>query len=302
MPDAPPTPPGDIPRAVDVRETTAKSFRTSNDGVTHERTWVVTMPGKGDGPVAAVLQPEIPRRFDLHPQDGFSVATEIEARELDDDEYTFTVTVRYESGQQEAEEEQDPNPLNRPIVYRFSSTAGEEIVAKDLDGKVIKSSSDEPLDVKRTTSTVDIIVTRNEPVFPLGTMLEFGNTINSQEFFSLPKRTVQLVTMGGESQVEGGILFFPVTYSFKYKRNGWNIKTLDVGTRKRNPDWNPTMPANQAWISLVDNAGYQFQGFTALDGNGQPLGPGAQEVFLPVGDDPWKLYAEKDFSVLNLEP
>lgn len=299
MPD--PTPRHEIPEASEVIETTDRTARVSSDGVDLVRTWSVRMPSVNNGARGALIQTEIPRRGQRHPEETYTFCDSVEAVPDSEDEYIFLVTARYKSSAASPNEPEE-NPLFRSMKYVLTDTTTQEEVAEDLDGVKVVNSSSEPLfNAIRTVANHVLTITRNEPFFPWGYVTSYRSTVNSDAFFGFAPNTWVCRSITGASQYDGGIYFAEVSYRFEHDPLGWNRKIMDLGTRKINTEWQQGQKPEDRWIPLEGQNGRQFQGNTLLDGNGQPLADTLPAVFLPVEGPPWKFYKEMVFGALHLE-
>jgi hypothetical protein len=258
------------------------------------------MPSLEDGPVGAIIQPEIPRRGMQHPQVQWAYVNDISAVPDDEDEFAFLVTVRYTTiaASGIAPEE---NPLLRPYKISVTDTTTQEEVAKDLDEKAVVNSSREPLfgAIRDVTNHV-LTITRNEPFFPWADLKRYRNTINASTFYDGDPRTWRLLSITGDLAFESGIFFAQVSYRFEHEPMGWNRKIMDRGTRKIITTYTGPDPEKK-YKTLTDGDGRQFQGFFLLNGHGQPLPETEDPVFLPLKGPPWRFYEELSFGPLNLE-
>lgn len=190
------------------------------------------------------------------------------------------------------------NPLDQPPRFRFACTRGSKILDKDTDGEQITNSAGDAYDppVERNTTSVVLIVNRNElaPDFP--TVLGWCDKINESDWNTFPARTLLIAPINlpaREYDQNADQLYYPMEYQFEYNPDTWDKMVLDAGTREFDPNTSPPglkdiliqgQPATEACL---------------LNGSGRYLPP-------PVAKDDVvyrkvKAYDTLDFSLLNLD-
>lgn len=133
------------------------------------------------------------------------------------------------------------NPTLRPAVIRFGSQDIEEGLEFDLDnGKPVRNSvGDRFVPPPSRIRTVKIItIERNESVHDPIAMVQYENTVNLSpltihaanglEWLLEPKSTL-CKSINSELDIEGGIVFWRVTYTLHYRVDTWILKLVNMG-------------------------------------------------------------------------
>lgn len=148
--------------------------------------------------------------------------------------------------QQKREEQQYPNPLNRPARIRWNSAKYNKPCIYDTDGNLILNSAGDPydpppeIDQSRWTATIQ----KNVAAVPQ-VIIDYTDAINESPF------TIQGVSVGpkvakimsieiSDSQFAqaGGdeIEYVTFTYALEFRPETWQLKLLDQGYRQKDPN------------------------------------------------------------------
>ena len=125
----------------------------------------------------------------------------------------------------------NPNPLLRPGIDRWSGTNGRIVAKKDRNGKPVINTMGEWFDPGEEIDDPWQILnfTRNEPTYPINA-LDYQNCVNwTNDFLGFDAGTVKMGLITAEKQVESGYRFYSVTYPFCMRNKGWVRPVMNRG-------------------------------------------------------------------------
>ena len=257
----------------------------SRDQHWYERTYLV----KADGPlgVSAVSAAfGLPQPFTVY---ATSTETDLTARvvshsvkQLRNTDRLWEVVVRYESvsgsgGEGGIDDKWHKNPLMRPPrmsmefeenVLPVVGTLKNETVtpdSTDIYEDPVLNAAGQPFvpQPEAEDGTPVIVVERNEAAFNPATAIAYNNTVNSDFFMgSLPRQLkVRITCPGGETAVvdDTEIRYYPVTYRFKGKQEGWDLRLANRGSAC-------TTTGSTVLVPYEDDAGNVVEGWLDSDG------------------------------------
>lgn len=207
----------------------------------------------------------------------------------------WRVTVEY--GPEDEEEtgdggEGDPNdPTNNPVQIRGGSEFLTRALRRDLDGKPVQNSVDQPFDqpLEIEVALPYLLLEQNEGTAPYAKARQFTNKINSSNFWGAGARTLLChdITFNNDfwTHSETGEVkeFWVVQYKLLYDEEKWHpFKVHDVGYREKKPDgkWNeldpdtklrPTRPKplkEGKWVDVPDELEFRVKGEADFGGLG----------------------------------
>jgi hypothetical protein len=191
------------------------------------------------------------------------------------------------------------DPSNFPIRFRWEIEEFERPSIKDVTGAAILNSAGQPFGepVMVEDSRRVLLVVRNEPVAGFDPILadSFANTLNAAVWNGAAAKTVKakpIVTGDQQYSQELQGWFFPVTYRFHYRAEGWQAELVDQGFAELVAGSPPKLRV------LKDLEGQDLKEPALLNGSGVRLtnpSPG-NEVYLA-----YDVYRTADFSLLNLD-
>jgi hypothetical protein len=198
--------------------------------------------------------------------------------------WVWTVEVNYTTQhfklQQEYNELED-NPLEMPVIYRWSPLLIEVTPHEDLDGKKYKNSAGDLL-TNVPTITVkgsSITAVKNFSSFSESYALSLIGKCNATYWLGRPKGTMQIADVSPEFVNNGETSYVQVSITVEYNPLRWDIvKPVDIGPRYKNTDGELVYPE--------DANGYVSTEPVLLDGDGyklvtdNPLLPDVDPVFL----------------------
>lgn len=149
----------------------------------------------------------------------------------------WQIEAQYSSAPTE-QEQQEENPLNRPVKRRWRTNKYRQAIDRDINGHALVNSAgdyyDPPLEVDRSHWTCTI--TANVPDVP-SYILDYEDAVNNSA-----------ITIGGivaaqytakideidisELKIEGDYEYYEFTYTLEFRREKWvPLKVLDQGMR-----------------------------------------------------------------------
>lgn len=158
--------------------------------------------------------------------------------------YLWNVTCHYSS--EYDPNDQEPDPLQRPVRWRIDGDDYTKPFVEDADGKpVLNLAGDKYEDVPDIEAGRKIYVAvRNEESFASidANQEAFENTVNLDEWNGKATGTVWLKKIrSSELKVENGVAYYEVTYEFHYDPQGWQVSLLEWGYRCT-PTWTNGIP------------------------------------------------------------
>jgi len=240
-----------------------------SDQRTDRRVFRAIADNDGESTYTARSAPGLPEYGEEHPENGNVRARRIMARREGGSIRIFTVEVEYEQFTVEITDEDDPlldvtkvsfqrtsfeKPFSRALwlgnLYERINESGETYLSAQDDSdvpfdipddntglkmqSVLNSASDAFSEVltKKCHSMV-MVCTRNEENPDFGTIAEWQEAVNSDEFQGAAPGTLLLEIDIGDEQTRGGVTFRPVSYIMTQSVDptGWDIAIQDKGFR-----------------------------------------------------------------------
>lgn len=276
----------------------------------YRRTYLVKVTAKGDGPLTVLTASGLPQPY-------YSYATETETdidaivrsrepRQVSGTWDLYDVDVSYDTELTESNPDRQENPLL--WVPRIYSTT--QIMRVPVIG-TLKPGTLDPEDVQYNEAIEDsagtefdpqpmvddarhgIVIERNEVFYNNPMAIEYTNSVNEEPWagaYPRQARLVEFTTSGRTSTTVNNntVYYYPVRYVILYKRETWDLVTLDIGPKYWDPGPKGT---GKLKVRVVDG----HPQLVKLDGSGRKLGSSA--------DDEWvrtRHYKEKNFGLLNL--
>lgn len=185
--------------------------------------------------------------------DLFARVTGHRPKQLHNTDKLWEVVVRYESksgtgGTGGVDEKWNKNPLFRPprmsmhfedAVVSVIGTLKDEFVTPDstdiFEDPILNAAGQRFVPQPEVEDGNPIIVIeRNEAVFYPSVAIEYNNTVNSDGFLgALPRQLkVRISCAGGQTAIvdDEEIVFYPVRYTMKGRREGWDLRNANRGT------------------------------------------------------------------------
>jgi hypothetical protein len=191
------------------------------------------------------------------------------------DDFVWHVTAHYSNqprantgrGRDGTEQAGDKNPLNRPTEISSDGVTFEKPIDFTPDGVAIVNSVGERFDppvtrddVRRTFLFVRVEAQPN----PLADT--YKDVVNSDTWLGRPPGTAKLGMIKEQRADENGQLFWKVSYPISVDLDGWDARTMDVGTK-----WlDAAGTSHQVFRDAYD---HDISGQQPLNGEGRPLYP-----------------------------
>lgn len=280
------------------------------------RRWIANTTAKTDTIVSLMDEASLPDEGDAFPGDSSMVCKQVKYDQNEKLPTQWLVTAEYERPQPDGggggPGSSDGNIENEIPEYTVSSEFLTEYMDIDLDEVPIKNSSGEFLapGLERIVNIAVYTISRNRLEFPDGESIAYRNSVNDGAFaitataayFGFPARTALLTRYDGVRRFRADIgYYWRVTWEIKYRADGWRKRLLDQGFLAKD-DTDPeagdgTQAPNKV---IVGKNGLPLNGPVLLDGAGNPLAEGGTPIFLPLDGPGFRIFEEKDFSILPL--
>ena len=234
--------------------------------------------------------------------DGQDVSTCVVVRRQcrqTDDANTWEVTCTFSSS----------SPVTLPYKVRFGTQRVKLAVDKDVDGKLLRNSYDDPFanTLELDSAILTLTVERNVGSYSYLNAADWvgdagdgqaATPVNETTWWDFPAGTVRLVEHSAElvNDIDVPQPYFRESWGFEINLSGWHYKPLDCGFRGLNISGDDQDP-------FFGTTGQPRSGPTLLDGHGfeldDPNSPGVPQG-TPVFRD-FEVYPRLDFSVLGLD-
>jgi hypothetical protein len=169
----------------------------------------------------------------------------------------------------------------------------ETVPYQDKDGSPVVNSAGDPFDppLMRDDSRPILTYKRNQALFIPSMAQQYRDAVNSDSLLGADPKTVKIADVQCEMALDPIIgVYNRVSWEFHFASlpNGWKFSVLDQGCKQLNSD-----SSSQEVINFF---GTPTNSPVLLDGNGSPLPPGEDPVFLT-----FEGYDELSFAALNIQ-
>lgn len=199
----------------------------------------------------------------------------------------WIVSVDYKTDAPNSEDQED-DPLDRPVKRSWSITKTTKVAAKDVKGDPILNKAgfafDPPLEI--AASHARLIFVRNEEDFDGTKALNYVDRVNKDAWAGADKGTVRCESIAADEQFENGVSYWTVTYEFEYNPEGWQPEILEQSIKDKNGK------------HIQDDDGLPVSSPWPINVNGVKI----ETANLPADAvyTEFEVYEEKNFSALNL--
>lgn len=243
-----------------------------------------------------LLATGIPKYLDAYgPADLAALCTSIRADQDPENQWVWHVEAEYSTdlGEQQRRDQDNPNPLLRPAVWKYASVRATRTEPKDRRGNAYQNRAGQPFKSPPETpyATARYTITRNESSFSGDLADHYAWTVNSASWYGKPAGTVLCKGIEAEEVYEADYRFFRVSYSLHVDRNKWQ----------------PVQVANKGMLYKKQSDGKYY---LSADENGIYT---PEEIWLNAQGDKWTSanpesekyiefypFDERDFSALAL--
>lgn len=232
---------------------------------THTRSFKVLCDSKWDDGWIALQHPDLPVLFDQHPSDGMASCRSRKPSPMAGATW-WKILCEYSTEIPDAQEE-DENPLMRPVKKWLEFPESKVPMWKDLDGKpcvnTAGSAYDPPLE--RTVFSVVYCFEKNVPYFSESSAAAYLGKVNSSTFQGKPARSVMCRKYKPEEMTEKQFHYWKVNLELEYNAYGWDQRPLSRGVYELDED--------NKLVRIKDKHGRDVSDPVPLDANGQLLTP-----------------------------
>lgn len=225
-----------------------------------------------------------PRLFEPHPDEDGIICKKVTIQQSDDEaSYELMLTAEYDDqyNGSETEDEEDNNPLNRPLVIQGGVSEFDQVMVRDINGVPIRNSAKDPFDppVTRKAGNFRFSITKNYASLNIAMMRTYKNAINSDFFYGFAIGAVRIANITFSKQIETWkpseevtlkLVYYQVTYDFEVAEvdfggdGTWKKYVLDQGYR--------TYSGSTA-IAIKDKEGLPVSTPQLLNGSGATANP-----------------------------
>jgi len=216
------------------KEETGQGRSASNEkGIRrYSRAFRLETTSQDDGPYAVGSNGSLPKIGSIHPEDANAWCFSLRV-ENSNPWKGWTVTAEYTS-----EREITEDPTAEPAAITWASEQFQKPVVIDKNGYAVVNSAGDPFDppIMMDDSRRVITISKNLAVVPAW-ILTYQDAVNSDAFnidgitVAAGLAKVQAVTVG-EVQRRNGIAFRVVTLVIHLQKDGWVVKSQDIGFRE----------------------------------------------------------------------
>lgn len=206
----------------------------------------------------------------------------------------WDVTVEYsdDPGEWVAPEEDD-NPLLRDPVIRWGFIEGTETYFVDTEDKRVVNAAGDTFDQipEREAATLFVQIVRNESSYDPTLAMQYANAVNASGFVvdgkSIPAGAAKMSPITGEPKTEGEYEYFEVTYTIKFREEGWKQYFENAGYNALNDEGK--------LYRIRDQKGQEIVKPRALNSDGTAKDEGAEP------DEPLEFtpYYERSFGIFS---
>lgn len=283
-----------------ARKVRARQWKGEQGKLSGQKVYRVLCNDKNDDPDIAAAACPAPWSS-WSPSSPGLIVSSIDVRERDEAPATggalYDATLDYSTTQLDPSQ-QDPNPLNRPVVVELSFDSFEETVYKAKAAPVAVDSDGNDVDISPwhwknavVNSTGDafdpsisdcfrdpvLTITKNVDDLGLDIAVSVVDTVNANDFsinyrgksYKVKAEQAWLYDLNTSSQYENGIQYESVRLMLKLRKDGWRRLILDQGLKELN---NGDTPAR----AILDANGNPVMTPALLNGKGAKLPTGTK--------------------------
>lgn len=130
----------------------------------------------------------------------------------------------------------EENPLERPAEISWDYQSLPFIITKTVDDPPlpIQNTAGDPYDpgIEVEEGVLVLHVTRNQANFSASTMLEYGNTVNSNTFYGAAAGKAKLLPPRAQRVVENELTYWRVSYEVHFRKAGWKVVSVNQGLQE----------------------------------------------------------------------
>lgn len=275
---------------------------------TYSRSWRVTTTDPLDRAltVLSAVRAAVPRYYiSGNDTDSGAFIQSMSAVEEDpkNDKCVWIVTADYSSAMEETDT--DENPLKRRWERSFGFEQYQRLTNRDVEGNPLQTSAGEdfatPIEVEE--SRPQLVIKRNELYFNVQRAVDYQDAVNSDYFFGAAPGTAKIKSITADERVEnltsGPFVFFEVSYTIQFNKDGWTKRVLDQGLMAI---WDMPAPlpgrpgkVKKTLYKIKDKDGQPITKPALLDGQGYELEDGLEPSWRE-----FNVYRSLPFAPLNL--
>lgn len=198
----------------------------------YSRSWLIeTTGGTDDDPFSIMASGYLPVQYDPCPFDATALCLNLQMRNAAADGCSkfWDATAKYST---KYDNQQQGNPLERPIKKSLSFNYYRRDISVDAEGKPITNSAGEK---PNETAQIDachplLRFVRNEATIPVERAQLYNLATNSDEFYGAPAGTMRMNSIStSDLQRENDVDFYAVTYEVEYRKETWKLQFLNIG-------------------------------------------------------------------------
>lgn len=229
---------------------------------------------------------------DIFDNGVFADAYSVGYKDREASRLVWIVTVTFTSNPRRRNDTYEDDPVNQAPIISGGGVRFSTIVEQDRDGNpLVNSVNDIITGIEKDDDRPSLRIQKNFQTIDLNQFAEYSNSLNDATFFGLSAGKWKLSHPRWEQRFRGNSTpFYAVTFEFESKSETWACSKYDRGHYYLDAQGNKKR--------FTDSGGIVQSSPQNLDGTGSPQ-PGN---LLPADapNSPFDLYAEKDFSALNI--
>lgn len=217
---------------VSSREVTGRGFSHQfGEKPTAERRFVATLDST-DTPTQTIINQIGITHLAPHPEYPYLKMTNASVAEATPTPFHAEISYSYT-----IPEEGDPNPLNRPDIWSFSTSGASVPAYFYYDGDTMKPLVNTANDFFEGATTdeaeVRATIQSNRANFPLALAAQVTNCVNSDGYLGAPKHHWKCAGISAQQATEvvndQEIKYWQITTELVYRQSGWPLQLPNVG-------------------------------------------------------------------------
>ena len=212
------------------------------------RKWSVAVDDATTDPIDVQRDSRLPQPGDTFFRNGHFdpnlIAGPAQAKHRSGNPFLIDVTIRYQTKDEDPENDRSVHPLDRPADVRGGFRTGQVAVDEDVEGNPIATFNGETFDppIQAPLADLRLTITKNEATVDFNADRQYANVVNNREIFNNPAGTVMMRPIQSKLRREQfgdeTVVYWRRTYTLDIRRptgpnefveNAWKKRVLHRG-------------------------------------------------------------------------